>query len=69
MGILNGKTLAASGVISLLSIYHYNITKLSVISSGGFIFEISLILLFLIGVEFGKGMNNNINKNEEDAEE
>ena len=42
MGILNGKTLAASGVIALLSIYHYNITKLSVLSGGGFIFEITL---------------------------
>jgi hypothetical protein len=69
MKVFDVRILFACGLIMLLSIYHFKITGLSVTTLNGFLFELILIALFLTGVEYGRLLNNNDNKNEEDAEE
>jgi hypothetical protein len=56
-------------LISLLTIYHYTITRLSIFTLVGFTFELLLVILFLVGVELGVALNNKQLNKKENGEE
>lgn len=63
------KILVSCSLISLLTIYHYTITRLSIFTLVGFTFELLLVILFLVGVELGVALNNKQLNKKENGEE